>query len=105
MLGFIVFLFLIGTGCCIYGLIRGTIRLRVGENKARITNFWSMLGWSSNLIGSILQHSSFAYVAAFFLAGSIYFWWNSGGGDGMKTKIKNFVQKITPQPLVLARIS
>jgi hypothetical protein len=103
---FIGFIFIIiGVMICFYGLIRGTIRLKVGENRGRVTNFWAMLGWSSELIGSVLQHTGWAYVSAFFLALSIYFWWNSGGGDGMKTKIKNFVQKITPQPLVLARIT
>lgn len=96
---------LAGLGFCFYGIIRGNFRLRVGENRGRVVNFWAMLGWACYLIGSILQHSWFSYISAFFLAISIYSWWNSGGGDGMKTKIKKLVQKITPQPLVLARIS
>ena len=89
---------IIGTPIVFYAFIRSQVFLRVGEDRDKVFSFWSAIGFVFLMIGAVLAHSFLAYMDAAILAFHIYRWWNNGGGDGMKTRIKNLASKFVPNP-------
>jgi hypothetical protein len=53
---------------------------------------WTMYGTASYMIGAWLN----VLIAAGLGAGCLWLWWNDGGGDDTKRRLKRWARKFTP---------
>jgi hypothetical protein len=87
---------------------KGTLLAFHADRKLRSrAHPWMALGAGSQLILDVIDNTSTSHVTGYFnaamLAWSLWQWWNSGGGDGIrklwkKTKAQLTLRTSAPQP-------
>lgn len=71
-------------------IVRGSTLLRHRDDKLKSLGYaFAALGFAGQTVLAVVDHNSFGAVwNSAFLAWCLYGWWNGGGGDGLKRRLK-----------------